>query len=72
MGQPVIVPVKDFQFIASLVEEKEKGRCEWVGVKNASDDTEESVKRFANIDGLAMKEYGDVGRECQHDWPCKV
>ena len=32
-GKSVVVPVKDFEFIAALVVEDEEGRCKQIGLK---------------------------------------
>ena len=62
-GKSVVVPVKDFQFIAALVVEDEEGWCKRIGLTGVPHDTDETVEGFSNVDGLTMKEDGNVGRQ---------
>jgi len=65
-GESVVVPVKDFDFVPTFIEEDEVGGREWIVVQYASNNAEQPVERFTNIDGLAVQEYGDVRRRRQH------
>lgn len=64
--ESVVVPVEDFDFVTAFVEEDEVGRRERIAVQRRANDAKQSVEGFSDVDGLTMKEYGNVGRRRQH------
>ena len=43
-GESIVVPIKDFDFVAAFVEENKKGRRERIGMKAALNDTEQTIE----------------------------